>query len=175
MLATDNPIEYEGTYPLPEAQLDRFTMRLELNYLSEPDETSMLRRRLDRGSVEPTVNGVIDAETLLAMRETVEGVTVHDDVLRYVVSLAVGSRQHPQVAVGASPRAELDLVQLARAHALLLGRDYVIPEDVKALAVPALAHRISLRPEMWVRQVRSVDVVADLLRRIAVPRTRGAT
>jgi MoxR-like ATPase len=121
------------------------------------------------------VNGVIDAETLLAMRETVEQVTVHDDVLRYVVSLAVGSRQHPQVAVGASPRAELDLVQLARAHALLLGRDYVIPEDVKALAVPALAHRISLRPEMWVRQVRSVDVVADLLRRIAVPRTRGAT
>jgi MoxR-like ATPase len=175
VLATDNPIEYEGTYPLPEAQLDRFTMRLELSYLSEPDEASMLRRRLDRGSVEPTVNGVVDAKTLLEMRETVEQVTVHDDVLRYVVSLAVGSRQHPQVAVGASPRAELDLVQLARARALLLGRDYVIPEDVKALAVPTLAHRISLRPEMWVRQVRSVDVVADLLRRIPVPRTRGAT
>src|SRR6195952_3714094 len=173
VLATDNPIEYEGTYPLPEAQLDRFTMRLELSYLSEPDEASMLRRRLDRGSVEPTVNGVVDAKALLEMRETVEQVTVHDDVLRYVVSLAVGSRQHPQVAVGASPRAELDLVQRARARALLLGRDYVIPEDVKALAVPTLAHRISLRPEMWVRQVRTVDVVADLLRRIPVPRTRG--
>ena len=175
VLATDNPIEYEGTYPLPEAQLDRFTMRLELNYLSEPDEASMLRRRLDRGSAEPRVNGIVDAEELIAMQESVEQVTVHDDVLGYVVSLAVGSRQHPQVAVGASPRAELDLVQLARAHALLLGRDYVIPEDVKALAVPALAHRISLRPEMWVRQVRNVDVVADLLRRIPVPRTRGAT
>jgi len=175
VLATDNPIEYEGTYPLPEAQLDRFTMRLELNYLSEPDEASMLRRRLNRGSVEPRVNGIVDAEELIAMQESVEQVTVHDDVLGYVVSLAVGSRQHPQVAVGASPRAELDLVQLARAHALLLGRDYVIPEDVKALAVPALAHRISLRPEMWVRQVRNVDVVADLLRRIPVPRTRGAT
>jgi MoxR-like ATPase len=102
-------------------------------------------------------------------------VTVHDDVLRYVVSLATASRQHPQIAVGASPRAELDIVQLARARALLLGRDYVIPEDVKALAVPAMAHRISLRPEMWVRQVRSSDVVEDLLRRVAVPRTRGAT
>ena len=121
------------------------------------DEASMLRRRLDRGSPEP--DGATRSSTphdLLAMRESVEQVTVHDDVLRYVVSLAAASRQHPQVAVGASPRAELDLVQLARARALLLGRDYVIPEDVKALAVPAMAHRISLRPEMWVRQVRSV-------------------
>ncbi|HYO05335.1 MAG TPA: MoxR family ATPase [Mycobacterium sp.] len=175
VLATDNPIEYEGTYPLPEAQLDRFTIRLELRYLTERDEASMLRRRLDRGSAEPTVERVIDAGELLAMRESVEQVTVHEDVLQYVVSLAVASRQHPQVAVGASPRAELDLVQLARARALLLGRDYVIPEDVKALAVPAMAHRISLRPEMWVRQVRTSDVVEELLRRLPVPRTRGAT
>jgi len=175
VLATDNPIEYEGTYPLPEAQLDRFTIRLELRYLSEPEEESMLRRRLERGSAQPTVNQVVDTHDLLAMRESVEQVTVHDDVLRYVVSLAAASRQHPQIAVGASPRAELDIVALARARALLLGRDYVIPEDVKALAVPAMAHRITLRPEMWVRQVRSVDVVEDLLRRVPVPRTRGAT
>jgi MoxR-like ATPase len=175
VLATDNPIEYEGTYPLPEAQLDRFTIRLELRYLTERDEASMLRRRLDRGSADPTVGRVVDAQDLLAMRESVEQVTVHEDVLQYVVSLAVASRQHPQVAVGASPRAELDLVQLARARALLLGRDYVIPEDVKALAVPAMAHRISLRPEMWVRQVRTSDVVEELLRRLPVPRTRGAT
>jgi MoxR-like ATPase len=175
VLATDNPIEYEGTYPLPEAQLDRFTIRLELRYLTERDEASMLRRRLDRGSAEPTVERVVDADGLLAMRESVEQVTVHEDVLQYVVSLAVASRQHPQVAVGASPRAELDLVQLARARALLVGRDYVIPEDVKALAVPAMAHRISLRPEMWVRQVRTADVVEELLRRLPVPRTRGAT
>jgi MoxR-like ATPase len=175
VLATDNPIEYEGTYPLPEAQLDRFMIRLELRYLSETEEASMLRRRIERGSPEPEIGQVVDVHDLLAMRESVEQVTVHDDVLRYVVSLAAASRQHPQIAVGASPRAELDIVQLARARALLLGRDYVIPEDVKALAVPAMAHRITLRPEMWVRQVRSVDVVEDLLRRVPVPRTRGAT
>ena len=171
VLATDNPIEYEGTYPLPEAQLDRFTIRLELRYLSEREETSMLRRRIDRGSAEPTVAQVVDAHELVAMRESVEQVTVHDDVLRYVVSLAVATRQHPQIAVGASPRAELDLVQLARARALLLGRDYVVPEDVKSLAVPAIAHRINLRPEMWVRRVRGSDVVEELLRRLPVPRT----
>jgi MoxR-like ATPase len=175
VLATDNPIEYEGTYPLPEAQLDRFMIRLELRYLSDAEELSMLRRRIDRGSPEPEVGQVIDAHELLAMRESVEQVTVHDDVLHYVVSLATASRRHPQIAVGASPRAELDIVQLGRARALLLGRDYVIPEDVKALAVPAMAHRISLRPEMWVRQVRNSDVVEDLLRRVPVPRTRGAT
>jgi MoxR-like ATPase len=175
VLATDNPIEYEGTYPLPEAQLDRFTIRLELRYLTEHDEAAMLRRRLDRGSDEPTVERVVDGTGLIAMRESVEQVTVHEDVLQYVVSLATASRQHPQVAVGASPRAELDLVQLSRARALLAGRDYVIPEDVKALAVPAMAHRISLRPEMWVRQVRTADVVEELLRRLPVPRTRGAT
>src|ERR1700720_3802401 len=173
VLATDNPIEYEGTYPLPEAQLDRFSIRLELRDLSEQEEASMLRRRLDRGSAQSTVHQVVDAPDLLAMRESVEQVTVHEDVLRYVVSLATATRQHPQVAVGASPRAELDLVQLARARALLLGRDYVIPEDVKSLAVPTMAHRISLRPEMWVRRVHASDVVAELLRRLPVPRTQG--
>ncbi len=173
VLATDNPIEYEGTYPLPEAQLDRFAVRLELRYLSESDETLMLRRRLDRGSAEPIVNQVVDAHDLLVMRESVEQVSVHEDVLHYVVSLAAASRHHPQVAVGASPRAELDLVQLARARALLLGRDYVIPEDIKALATPAVAHRITLRPEMWVRKIQGSDVVEDLLRRLPVPRTGG--
>ena len=175
VLATDNPIEYEGTYPLPEAQLDRFAVRLELRYLSESDETLMLRRRLDRGSAEPTVSQVVDAHDLLAMRESVEHVSVHEDVLHYVVSLAAASRHHPQVAVGASPRAELDLVQLARARALLLGRDYVIPEDIKALATPAVAHRITLRPEMWVRKIQGSDVVEDLLRRLPVPRTGGGS
>jgi MoxR-like ATPase len=173
VLATDNPIEYEGTYPLPEAQLDRFAVRLELRYLSERDETSMLRRRLDRGSAEPIVSQVVDAHDLLAMRESVEQVSVHEDVLHYVVSLAAATRHHPQVAVGASPRAELDLVQLARARALLLGRDYVIPEDIKALATPAVAHRITLRPEMWVRKIQGSDIVEELLRRLPVPRTSG--
>ncbi|TRW87855.1 MoxR family ATPase [Mycolicibacterium sp. 018/SC-01/001] len=170
VLATDNPIEYEGTYPLPEAQLDRFALRLELKYLSAQEETTMLRRRLQRGSTPPAVTQVVTADELLAMQESVELVTVHDDVLSYVVALASASRNHPQVAVGASPRAELDLVQLARARALLQGRDFVIPEDVKALAAPVMAHRISLRPEMWVRKVAGTDVVEDLLRRTPVPR-----
>jgi MoxR-like ATPase len=174
VLATDNPIEYEGTYPLPEAQLDRFAIRLELNYLSEDEETSMLRRRLSRGSGAQTVERIVNADDLTDMRESVEQIAVHDDVLHYVVALATATRHHPQVAVGASPRAELDLVQLARARALLLGRDYVIPEDVKALAVPAVAHRITLRPEMWVRRIQGSDVVGELLRRIPVPRARGA-
>jgi MoxR-like ATPase len=175
VLATDNPIEYEGTYPLPEAQLDRFAVRLELRYLSERDEASMLRRRLDRGSAEPTVTQVVDAHDLVAMRESVEQVSVHEDVLHYVVSLAAATRHHPQVAVGASPRAEIDLVQLARARALLLGRDYVIPEDIKALATPAVAHRITLRPEMWVRKIQGADIVEELLRRLPVPRTPGGS
>jgi MoxR-like ATPase len=170
VLATDNPIEYEGTYPLPEAQLDRFAVRLELKYLSEQDELRMLRRRLERGSAEHVVRQIVDGPQFLAMREAVEQVTVHDDVLHYVVALAAATRHHPQVAVGASPRAELDLVQLARARSLLLGRDYVIPEDVKTLAVAAMSHRISLRPEMWVRSIHGSDVMAELLRRLPVPR-----
>jgi MoxR-like ATPase len=174
VVATDNPIEYEGTYPLPEAQLDRFAVRLELRHLSPAEEAAMLRRRIERGSVVPKVNQVVDENELLAMRESVEQVTIHEDVLHYVVALAGATRQHPQVAVGASPRAELDLVQLARARALLQGRDYVIPDDVKSLAVAAMAHRITLRPEMWVRQVRSTDVVEELLNRLPVPRA-GAT
>ena len=143
VIATDNPIEFEGTYPLPEAQLDRFAIKIALKYLSEKDEATMLRRRLQRGSTEPVVAEVVDAERLRAMHESVEEVSVHDDVLDYVVALAAASRNHPQVVVGASPRAELDLVQLARARALLNGRDYVVPEDVKALAVSAFGHRIT--------------------------------
>ncbi|MBF6134212.1 MoxR family ATPase [Nocardia otitidiscaviarum] len=170
VMATDNPIEYEGTYPLPEAQLDRFAMQLRLGYLSEQDETQMIRRRLERGSAPGQVGQVVDAEGLLEMRQSVEFVSVHPDVVGYVVSLASATRGHPQVEVGASPRAELDLVQMSRARALLNGRDFVVPEDVKALAIPAMAHRITLRPEMWVRRIRGEDVIAELLRRLPVPR-----
>ena len=173
VIATDNPIEFEGTYPLPEAQLDRFAVKVALKYLSEQDEASMLRRRLERGTPEATVNEVADTDQLLAMQAAVEQVSVHDDVLRYVVSLAAATRSHPQVVVGASPRAELDLVQLARARAALTGRDYVLPEDVKALAVPAFGHRITLRPEMWVRSMHGSDVVEQLLARLPVPRATG--
>lgn len=174
VFATDNPIEYEGTYPLPEAQLDRFAMQLRLGYLSENDEMNMIRRRLERGTQPAQIGQVVDAEGLLEMRQSVEFVTVHPDVVGYVVSLASATRGHPQVEVGASPRAELDLVQMARARALLNGRDYVVPEDVKALAIPAMAHRITLRPEMWVRRIRGEDVISELLRRLPVPRATTA-
>lgn len=170
VLATDNPIEYEGTYPLPEAQLDRFAIQLRLGYLSELDETEMIRRRLERGAVQQRVQQVVDAQGLLEMRHAVEFVSVHPDVVGYVVALAAATRGHAQVEVGASPRSELDLVQMARARALLNGRDYVIPEDVKALAIPAMAHRITLRPEMWVRRISGEDVIGELLRRLPVPR-----
>ncbi|MEV0108731.1 MoxR family ATPase [Nocardia sp. NPDC050799] len=170
VLATDNPIEYEGTYPLPEAQLDRFAIQLRLGYLSEQDETRMIRRRLERGAVPPQVGQVVDAKGLLEMRHSVEFVSVHPDVVSYVVALASATRAHAQVEVGASPRSELDLVQMARARALLNGRDFVVPEDVKALAIPAMAHRITLRPEMWVRRIRGEDVISELLRRLPVPR-----
>jgi MoxR-like ATPase len=170
VLATDNPIEYEGTYALPEAQLDRFLLRVRLGYLSDDDEQELLTRRLRRGSAQPKVDEVIDADTLLAMRESLEQVEVEPVVLRYVVNLVAASRAHAQVTVGASPRGGLALVALARGQAVLDGRGYVTPEDVKAVAVPALAHRLSLRPELWVRRVTGDDIVTELLSTVPSPR-----
>ncbi|MGH3399329.1 MAG: AAA family ATPase [Streptosporangiaceae bacterium] len=171
VLATDNPLEYEGTYELPEAQLDRFLIRLRLGYLSKADEVAMLARRLDRKTERAELRQVVDAAELLAMRESLEQVEVSPDLLDYVVSIVGATREHPQIQVGASPRGGLALVQLARGQALLRQRDYVIPDDVKSIAVPALAHRITLRPELWVRQVSADDVVARLLATVPVPRT----
>jgi MoxR-like ATPase len=170
VLATDNPIEYEGTYALPEAQLDRFLLRVRLGYLDNEDEQELLTRRLRRGSALPTVAEVLDAETLLAMRESLEQVEVDPVVLRYIVELVAASRTHSQVTVGASPRGGLALVALARGQAVLEGRGYVTPEDVKAVAVPALAHRLSLRPELWVRRVTGDDIVTELLSTVPAPR-----
>ncbi len=170
VLATDNPIEYEGTYALPEAQLDRFLLRVSLGYLGMDDEQELLQRRLRHGWAPPKLSAVVDAESVLAMRESLELVQVEPSVLRYVVELVHASRRHPHVTVGASPRGGLALVALARGQAVLDRRDFVTPEDVKAVAVPALAHRISLRPELWVRRVTSSDVVTDLLDSVEVPR-----
>ncbi len=171
VLATDNPIEYEGTYELPEAQLDRFLLRLRLGYLDSSDEAAMLQRRLDRRAENAPVEQVIDAAELLAMRASLEEVTVSPDVVEYVVSLVRATREHRQIQVGASPRGGLALIQLARGQALLQLRDYVIPDDVKSVAVPALAHRITLRPELWVRQVRPDDVISNVLGAVRTPRT----
>jgi MoxR-like ATPase len=169
VLATDNPIEYEGTYELPEAQLDRFLMRLRFGYLTPGDETAMLQLRLDRRTEWPTLTRVTDATELLAMRASLEQIEVSPDLLDYVMAIITATRDHPQIQVGASPRGGLALVQLARGHALLRRRDYVIPDDIKEMAVPALAHRITLRPELWVRQVNADSVIATLLTSVPVP------
>jgi MoxR-like ATPase len=174
VLATDNPIEYEGTYELPEAQLDRFLMRLRLGYLSAGDETDMLRRRVARATENVTLNAVTTAAGLLEMRESLERVEISEDLLDYVVAIVAATRRDQQIQVGASPRGGLALVQLARGQALLHQRDYVVPDDIKQVAVPALAHRITLRPELWVRRVSADDVVARVLSTVPTPRTDPA-
>ena len=175
VLATDNPIEYEGTYELPEAQLDRFLMRLRLGYLSAADETDMLRRRVSRAAENVSLAAVSSAAGVLAMRSSLEAVEISADLLDYVVAIVAATRRDAQIQVGASPRGGLALVQLARGQALLHQRDYVIPDDIKQVAVPALAHRVTLRPELWVRQVSADDVVARLLAGVPTPRTDPRT
>ncbi len=171
VLATDNPIEYEGTYELPEAQLDRFVMRLRLGYLAVDDEVAMVQRRLERGRDHVELSQVIDVTELLAMRESLEQVEVAPDLLDYAVAIVRATRDHPQIQVGASPRGSLSLVQLARGEALMHLRDYVIPDDIKQIAVATLAHRVVLRPELWVRQVSSDDIIAGVLASVPTPRT----
>jgi MoxR-like ATPase len=169
VLATENPVEYEGTYPLPEAQLDRFAVRVGLGYLGGDDELELLRRRVARTTAEVTLDAVTDPATVREMRACVEQVHTDEDLLDYVLRLVTATREHPQVTVGASPRAALTLVQLARARALLAERDYVVVSDVKTQAGPALAHRLSLRPELWVRRVTGADIVDELLRLVPAP------
>ena len=174
VIATENPIEYEGTYTLPEAQLDRFLLRTRMGYLPADDEAAMLRRRIERAAPEAVIEATTDPSEVLAMRAALERVEVDEDLLNYIIALITATRAHAQVQVGASPRGGLALVQLARAHAVLRDRDYVVPEDVKAVAVPALAHRITLRPELWVRKVSQEDVIARILTSVPVPRTDPA-
>jgi MoxR-like ATPase len=174
VLATDNPIEYEGTYELPEAQLDRFLLRISLGYLRPSDEIAMLQRRLDRRQEAADLCPVSTAAEVLALRAALEQVEVSPDLLDYVVALVAATRSDAQVQVGASPRGALALVQLARAEAILRGRDYVIPDDIKRVAVPGLAHRITLRPELWVRQVTADSVVGRIVAAVPVPQTDPA-
>jgi MoxR-like ATPase len=171
VIATDNPIEYEGTYALPEAQLDRFLIRVRMGYLPTSDEAAMLRKRLDRSTPEVTLDALSDPAQVLALRASLERVEVDDDLVTYIISLIDATRKHPQIQVGASPRGGLALVQLARAKAVLDGRDFVTPEDIKSVAVPALAHRVTLRPELWVRRISADDVVAGVVGSVAAPRT----
>jgi MoxR-like ATPase len=169
VLATANPIEYEGTYPLPEAQLDRFLLRLDVGYPEHAEELAVLRRRLDRQREEANVEPVIDAERLRGLQAAVERVDVDADVLTYCVELAAATRRHPAVEVGASPRGSLALLLVARALAVIDGRDYVLPEDVKECALPALAHRLTLRPETWTSGTMGTQVVTELLGSVPTP------
>ena len=170
VVATQNPIEYEGTYPLPEAQLDRFLLRTAFGYPTRDGEVDVLTRRIDRGMDEVELRTVLDRETLLEMQRSIETVHVADSVREYCVDLVVATRTSPSVAVGASPRGSLALLKLARCRAALQGRDYTLPDDVKAITVPALAHRVVLRPELWVQRITEEDVVQEVLESVPTPR-----
>ena len=169
VLATQNPIEYEGTYPLPEAQLDRFIMRTGIGYPSRDDEWELLARRLERRADEIALEPVVDGAGLVEMQQALEQVHVAESVGLYMVDLVAATRQSARLQIGASPRGTLALLKLSRGRAALDGRDYVTPDDVKAIAVPALAHRLTLRPELWVQRVRGEDVVREALDTVPTP------
>jgi MoxR-like ATPase len=170
VIATQNPIEYEGTFPLPEAQLDRFMLRLGVGYPTAEEEAEILQRRLDRKQDDVDLSTLSAGEELLAMRRAVEDVLVDPDIERYIVSIAASTRTHQSVLVGVSPRGSLALIKLARARAALEGRDFVIPDDVKELAADALAHRLILSPELWSKRVTDRDVIASVVGSVPVPK-----
>jgi MoxR-like ATPase len=169
VLATQNPIEYEGTYPLPEAQLDRFVLRMGIGYPSREEEWTVLERRIANRADEMRLEVRASAAELVAMGRAVELVHVDPGIGRYIVDLVAATRRSSRVQVGASPRGSLALLKLARGRAALQGREFVVPEDVKAVAVPALAHRLTLRPELWVQRMRGEDVVAECLQTVPTP------
>jgi MoxR-like ATPase len=169
VIATQNPIEYEGTYPLPEAQLDRFILRIGVGYPSRDDEWALLERRLERGADEVSLDAVTDRNGLLEMQASIEQVHVSEPIGSYIVDIVSSTRTSQRVQVGASPRGSIAILKLSRAKAALAGRDFVTPEDVKAVAVPALSHRLILRPELWVQRVRPEDVVRESLETVPAP------
>jgi MoxR-like ATPase len=173
VIATQNPIELEGTYPLPEAQLDRFLMRIAVGYPERQDEKEVLRRRRERRQELAEVARIVSHDDLLAMQAALEDVYTDDAIDEYIVDLVRATRTDERVALGVSPRGALALQAAARAEAILQGRDFVTPDDVKAMAVPVLAHRIILRPELWVARLSTVDVVGDVLRRVPTPKVEA--
>jgi MoxR-like ATPase len=174
VLATQNPIEYEGTYPLPEAQLDRFLLRIGVGYPSREDEWGVLTRRIERQADELQLTPVVDSATLLTLQRAVEQVHVSESIGLYMVDLVAATRSAPNVQVGASPRGTLALLKLSRCRAALAGRDFVTPDDVKAVAVPALAHRLTLRPELWVQRIGGQDIVREVLQKVPTPAAEEA-
>lgn len=170
VMATQNPIEFEGTFPLPEAQLDRFMVRLSLGYPTAEQEQEILQRRRERGQDEPHLQTAVTGSELLAMRQTLETIFVHPDLERYMVEVVRATRADGRILVGASPRGSLALLKLSRARAALEGRDYVIPDDVKSVAHAALAHRLILQPELWMKKLSEHDIVSEVLERVPVPK-----
>jgi MoxR-like ATPase len=169
VIATQNPIEYEGTYPLPEAQLDRFLLRLGIGYPGRDDEWTLLEQRVARAEDDVRLERVIDRGGLVSLQDAIEHVHVSPPVGYYIVDLVASTRVSQRVQVGASPRGSLALLKLSRCKAALQGRDFVTPEDVKAVAVPALSHRLMLRPELWVQRVKPEDVVRESLDTVPTP------
>jgi len=172
VIATQNPIEYEGTFPLPEAQLDRFLVRLAVGYPGEAEEVEILRRRVQRKADEITLAPVCSTAEVLEMQAAVEEVHVSEDIERYVVDIVQRTRSHSSLYVGASPRGSLALLKLARARAAVEGRDFAIPDDVKELGIPALAHRLLLNPDLWARRTTTTDVLEGILGTTPVPKVR---
>ena len=175
VIATANPVEYEGTYSLPEAQLDRFMMRITFGYPTADQEWDVLSRRMVRQREEHDLRPVTDAVTLAAMQAAIERVTVDESVGRYCVALATATRSHADVLMGSSPRGALALLLTARALAVIVGRDYVTPEDVKLVAGPVLAHRITVRPELWMSKVTGTSVVAAVVSTVPAPSAAEVT
>jgi len=173
VMATQNPIEYEGVYPLPEAQLDRFLVRLQLGYPSRTEEIEIMRRRMLRSQEDVVHDPVADSETIRDLQKTVEGIHVDDDVLGYIADIVQATRTQRQIEIGASPRGSLAIFKLSRARAALHGRDYVIPDDVKEVAAPALVHRLIMKSESWVKGTNPNQVLEDILKTIPVPRVKS--
>ncbi len=169
VVATQNPIEYEGTFPLPEAQLDRFILKLSIGYPKPEEELEILERRRQRMADFIALSRVVDRENFLSLRRLVEEIFIHPDIERYIIELIERTRHHPQVVIGASPRGSLALLKLSRAWAAMEGRNYVIPDDVKIFAVPALRHRLILEPSLWSSKDAEIQVVEEILRSVPVP------
>jgi MoxR-like ATPase len=169
VVATQNPIEYEGTFPLPEAQLDRFIAKLRVGYPTPEEEQEILANRLSRKDDAFMLNAVVSPQIFMAMREMVEDVHVHPDIQRYIVDLVTKIRNHSQVVIGASPRGSLALLKLCRGWAAIKGRNFVTPDDIKLFSQAALCHRIILEPSLWGSKTTEYTVIDEVLRSVAVP------
>ena len=172
-LATQNPIESEGTYPLPDAQLDRFMMKLSMGYPGRPIERAILVKRKQRGEDDHTLQAITTPEKLREMQLSLEKVRIDDSIIEYIVEIIYRTREDPRVKVGSSPRGAQSLFKLSRALAVLSGRDYVIPDDIKRLSIYTLRHRIILKPEPRIKGVKTEEIVSEILEQVEVPTTQG--